>query len=131
MIKVKNGIPTREPVPEFLIGLSPETLLDLSWTDPALGVSDCAWWPEDDQSAPLGQYERYGIEVLTLDVPNSVVIVIRPIIPWTAEEIAAATAVPRKNQAYLEFIGMMNRRADALEAAGDILGALLLRESIK
>lgn len=34
-------------------------------------------------------------------------------------------------QAYLEFAAMINRRADALEANGDLLGALLLRESIK
>lgn len=34
-------------------------------------------------------------------------------------------------QAYLEYVGLIQRRADALEASGDILGALLLRESVK
>lgn len=34
-------------------------------------------------------------------------------------------------QAYLEYAGLIERRADALEASGDIVEALLLRESIK
>ncbi|MDH1590671.1 hypothetical protein, partial [Stutzerimonas stutzeri] len=67
MVKVKNGIATREPIPQFLVGLASADLADLSWTDPQLGVSDCAWWPEEDQSAPLGEFERYGAETLTVD----------------------------------------------------------------
>ena len=48
MIKVnlKTKIATPEPIPDFLKGLKSETLMDLSWTDVSLGVSDCAWWPE-------------------------------------------------------------------------------------
>lgn len=34
-------------------------------------------------------------------------------------------------QSYLEYKAMIYRRADALEANGDIIGALLLRESVK
>lgn len=34
-------------------------------------------------------------------------------------------------QHYLEFLAMMNRRVDALEASGDIVGALLLKESLQ
>ncbi len=44
---------TREPIPAFLIGLTPESLLDLSWTDPQLGVQDCAWWPEENGDGEL------------------------------------------------------------------------------
>lgn len=87
MIKVKNNIATREDLPKFLQGLKPESLLDLSWTDSALGVSDCAWWPELDESAPLGQYERYGAETLTPDPGRQVVVVVREIVSWTEEEI--------------------------------------------
>lgn len=50
MIKVQNHTATREPIPEFLRGLAPESLLDLSWTDPQLGVNDAAWWPERDET---------------------------------------------------------------------------------
>ncbi|MES2729925.1 MAG: hypothetical protein V4621_07525 [Pseudomonadota bacterium] len=34
-------------------------------------------------------------------------------------------------QSYLEYVGLIDRRADALMAKGDIIGALLLRESVK
>ena len=88
MIKVQNNTATREAIPAFLHGLAPESLADLSWTDPALGVADAAWWPEEDQSPALEQYERYGDETLT--VGEGVVIVTRAVVPWTQEEIDAA-----------------------------------------
>ena len=89
MIKVQNNIATSEPIPPFLIGLAPESLADLSWTDPALGVSDCAWWPEVDQSPALGEYERYGTPQFAIDAANKRVIVTRAVEPWSADEIAA------------------------------------------
>lgn len=88
MIKVQNNTATRESLPQFLVGLAPESLADLSWTDPALQVQDCAWWPEEDQSPTLQQFERYGDETLTLDPERRVVIVARSVVPWSAEEIA-------------------------------------------
>lgn len=87
MIKIQNNIATREQLPSFLHGLQQESLLDLSWTDPALGVSDCAWFPETDTSAPLGQYEQYGEETLTIDADNKRVIVNRAVVPMTAEQL--------------------------------------------
>lgn len=90
MIKIQNNIPTREAVPAFLMGLDVETLKDLSWTDPALGVQDCAWWPEQDQSPALNQFEVYGDETLTLG--DGVVIVTRAVVPMTQEQIDAITA---------------------------------------
>lgn len=95
MIKVKGSIATREPIPAFLSGLAPESLLDLSWTDPALGVSDAAWWPEEDQSPALGEFERYGGETLTPDIERRVVVVTRDIVPWSQEEIAEYQAQQR------------------------------------
>lgn len=89
MIKIKNGSAAREPIPQFLVGLAAADLADLSWTDTALGVSDCAWWPEDDQSPALGEFERYGEETLTVDAERRVVVVVREVVPWSAEEIAA------------------------------------------
>jgi len=90
MIKVQNNTATRAPVPDFLHGLEPASLADLSWTDPALGVSDCAWLPPVDQSPALGQYERYGEE--TLAVGDGVVIVTRAVVPFSQQEIDAAVA---------------------------------------
>ncbi len=89
MVKIQNGNVSREPFPPFLRGLAPESLADLSWTDPALGVSDCAWWAEEDQSPALGEFERYGDETLTVDAERRVVVVVREVVPWSAEEIAA------------------------------------------
>lgn len=74
MIKVQNGIALRAPLPSFLRGLAPESLRDLSWTDPALGVSDAAWWPEDRQWPELEEGERYTEEVLTIDTERQVVV---------------------------------------------------------
>ena len=42
MIRVQNNTATRASIPAFLRGLKRETLADLSWTDPALGVQDDA-----------------------------------------------------------------------------------------
>ena len=90
MIKVQNNIATRETIPAFLQGLAPQSLADLSWTDPALGVTDAAWWPEVDQSPALEQHQRYGDETLT--VGDGVVIVTRSVVPYTQAEIDAAKA---------------------------------------
>lgn len=105
MIKIQNNIPTREAVPVFLLGLDVETLKDLSWTDPQLGVQDCAWWPEQDASPALGQYEVYGDETLTLG--DGVVIVTRAVVPMAQEQIDALNA---------EKAAQLQQRKDALIA---------------
>jgi len=99
MIRVQSNTATREPIPSFLRGLAPESLADLSWTDPALGVSDCAWWAEEDQSPALGEFERYGDETLTVDAERRVVVVVREVVPWSAEEIAEHEAQRRAEMA--------------------------------
>jgi hypothetical protein len=118
MIKLKNNILTREPIPQFLIGLAPETLLDLSWTDPALGVQDCKWLPENDISEPLQEYEQYGVETLTLD--GDVVNVSRAVLPWPIEEVDAhrLASVPQQvtmRQCRLALLA--NGLLDSVEAA--------------
>ena len=94
MIKVQNNTAAREPIPAFLQGLTPESLADLSWTDPALGVADAAWWPEVDQSPELGDFEKYGAESLT--VGDGVVVVVRAVIPMTDGAKADAMALARQ-----------------------------------
>lgn len=112
MIKVQNNTATREPIPAFLQGLAAESLADLSWTDPALGVHDCAWLPEVDQSPALEEYQRYGEETLT--VGDGVVIVTRAVVPWTQEEIdAEASAAAAAKQVRRDQI---NEQIAALQA---------------
>lgn len=89
MIKVKDGVASRDPLPDFLYGLMPESLVDLSWTDPALGVQNAAWWPEEDVSGELGPNKKWGAEVLTLDAERQVVLVKRKQAAMTAGEKAA------------------------------------------
>ena len=112
LIKVENGAAKREPLPDFLVGLLPESLADLSWTDPALGVSDAVWLPEDDQSPPLGEFERYGEETLTPDMERKVVISVRAVEPWTQAEIDAELV--RRNEEMSILVDIeRDRRVDA------------------
>lgn len=128
MIKIQNNLATREPLPAFLNGLAQESLADLSWTDPALGVSNAAWYPEVDQSLPLQEYERYGEETLTIDTVNKQVIVTRTVIPWTPEEIEAdklakykasipTSITPRQIRLQLSTIGMRQAVEDYVASA--------------
>ena len=81
MIKVnlKTNKATNEPIPSFLAGLDAKTLSDLSWTDPALGVSDCVWWPETivDNHNPDTEYVdgyEYAINKETKTVTATTII---------------------------------------------------------
>ena len=88
MIKIENGIATRDPVPDFLRDNSPESLLDLSWTWEGLGVQGAAWWPEENGDVELGANKKWGAEVLTLDADRKVVIVTHKQVNMTAAEKA-------------------------------------------
>jgi hypothetical protein len=116
MIKIQNQTATREPIPVFLLGLHVDSLADLSWTDPALGVSDCAWWPEQDQSPDLNQYEVYGDETLTIDAENKRVVSSRAVVPMTQEQIDTLAA---------EQAAQIQARKDALTAQINDLQAQL------
>lgn len=95
MIKVENNAATREPIPVFLLGLSIDSLADLSWTDPALGVAGAAWWPEVQQRVECGPNQRLGEEVLTVDAENKRVIVTKQVLDMTPEEVQLAAAAAR------------------------------------
>lgn len=89
MIKIQNNTATRAPLPPFLRGLAHDSLADLTWTDPALGVQDAAWLPEVNESPPLpDELHRYGDETLTVDAERQVVVVTREVVPISDEEKA-------------------------------------------
>lgn len=87
MIKIQNNTATREPLPSFLQGLAPESLRDLSWTDPQLGVHDSAWLPERDDTPELPEGHTFdGTESLTIKPAEGVVSVVRSTRPLTERE---------------------------------------------
>lgn len=90
MIKVQNGIASREPVPEFLRNLSSESLMDLSWTDPSLGVKESAWWPEVQINTPIPAGKKRGKEILVVDSENKIVQVKYEFVPLTEEDKAVS-----------------------------------------
>lgn len=92
MIKVQNNTASREPLPAFLQGLAPDSLVDLSWTDPSLGVQNYAWYPEENQTQSLGEYEEYGEETLTIDTDRKVVVSSKAIVAMSAEKTAEIEA---------------------------------------
>ncbi|WP_341522219.1 DUF4376 domain-containing protein [Pseudomonas sp. G.S.17] len=95
LIRVQNGIATREPIPDFLISplLLPESLADLSWTPAEFGLQDSAWWPEENTEGELGVNKKWGAEVLTIDAARKVVKVARNQVNMTAAEKAARDAL--------------------------------------
>ena len=114
MIKIQNNTATREPIPVFLQGLSPESLADLSWTDPQLGVQDCAWWQETYDDLPIDTLtHKYGDEILTINEETKTVSVTHEIVALTQDEIDAnyRLAHPTPNvismrQARLQLLSM-------------------------
>lgn len=115
MIKVQNNIATREPLPSFLQGLAPESLADLSWTDPQLGVQGCAWWPERDDTPALGPDQVYdGSEVLTAEANTRQVTVVRGIRNMTTEELherwLAENPVPQEVPRYCGRMALKRHR---------------------
>jgi hypothetical protein len=95
---VKDGAASRTPLPPELWVLSPSDLLSLDWLAAQYQLPVGAqWWPIEDQSAPLGQYQSYGSETLTIDPGRTVVVALRPVTDWTAEQILAYKAsIPRR-----------------------------------
>jgi hypothetical protein len=119
MIKIKNNIPTRDDLPVFLLGLEIESLQDLSWTDPSLGVQDCAWYPEDDQSLPLGEFEEYGAETLTIDSDRKVVVSSKAVVAMSSEKIAQiqsnkASALQARKDSMTQQIADLQAELDSL-----------------
>lgn len=88
MIKVQNGIATREPIPELFIGLLPESLVDLSWAHESLGYRDVAWYPEESGDGELPANSKWGAETLTVDEERKVVVVKHKVVKLTKAELA-------------------------------------------
>lgn len=74
---------SRVALPGELVGLAAETLQNLQTAinpvpEHLLGVE---FWPEEDQSQPLGENDGYGAETLTADPGRKIVVVVREVVP--------------------------------------------------
>lgn len=74
------------PLPDFLIGLADESLLDLSWTGDE-SVMEYGWWPVVKKSPKPRLLEKLSAEVYTADVDRKVVVAKREIIQWTEPDL--------------------------------------------
>lgn len=83
--------------PEFLYGLQPESLADLSWTDPALGVSPYGFWPAEYLAVEYNP-DTHKISGYTYSPdPETFTVIATPTVtPLTPEELGAIAA--RKSQ---------------------------------
>jgi hypothetical protein len=105
-VKVKDGIISRDPVPDFLTASQTPIadIADLTW----LGLPDYVgygWWPIEFHWPALGQYQSYNDdEVLSLDPGGRMVVIsIRTVRDWTAQEIADWKAAQILPAAYFDY----------------------------
>lgn len=118
---VKDGIASRTPLPQALWVLSPGDLLNLDWLAAQYGIPlGAQWWPIEDQSQPLAQYQNYGDETLEIDEGRTVVAASRPVISWTAGQILAYKAGIERHISKLAF---RNRLTQAEKVAFEMAQA--------
>jgi hypothetical protein len=87
---------TRESLPAFLKGLQSESLLNLDWTDPALGVREYGWWPETNNDPPIdSNTQQYGAETLTASEFWKLVTVTHAVEALSPEAIAEKIATAK------------------------------------
>lgn len=116
MIKVnlKTLVCTNEPLPQFLLGLALESLLDLSWTDKSLGVRGFGWWPveRDPVSFDADTHHETGVGY-TADADRHIVIAM-PVIEALPEDVAAANVKRKLDDMRQQNLAIVNTRCDDL-----------------
>ena len=101
-----------EALPAELVGLQPESLLDLEWTDATLGYHGDAYWPVVDSYSPLAPGEIYGAPSLQVQTKKRHVLR-----QWAAQAMAPeglAEACQTQRQQQLAAIDAERDRRIAL-----------------
>lgn len=117
-VHLATGVVDRTPLPDFLYGLMPESLVNLEWADPALGVGEYAWLPPVAQPAPPFDTATHTTtdetETLVADLAAGVVLVTPGVRPLTPEEIATLAAERERQEAELikQYDGIVQGRLD-------------------
>ena len=92
-----------------LKGLAQESLDDLSWTDPALGLENIGFWIEaKEESIPNAVQKYSGNETYRVDETNKCIYVTRELISQTSEEIKIVS------DGVAEMAALDNRLASAM-----------------
>lgn len=79
---------TRTPLPQNLKGLAQESLDDLSWADPAVGVENLGFWVDVLEGSTPNLVQKYsGNETYRVDETNKRIYVTKEIISQTSGEI--------------------------------------------
>jgi hypothetical protein len=113
MIHIHNGAADRQEIPPFLQGLAPESLADLAWVDPELGMVGHSWWPAVDASSSIdASLQKYSGETYTINEADKTVSVHRTVVAIPPEQIAAALA-----SAKAPLIKKIDQDADAIYQA--------------
>lgn len=105
-VNLKTKTASREPLPIFLHGLAQESLLDLSWTDSALGVQDLAWFPESNVNPAIEPTQYFGNELFNIDFENKIVEVSNEILNYTQKEIENQQTAIRKEKAKRDIVAL-------------------------
>lgn len=98
------------PVPEFLRGLQPQDLQNLTWTDPSLGVQDLAWWPVRPVDVAYEQKTEQVVATTYTADPTTFSVAATPVIG----PIAAAALAERLEKYRVDLLGAVNSRCQAL-----------------
>lgn len=108
------------PLPEFLYGLLPESLVELSWTDPSLEVNEYGWWLINKVETPFDpNAEEVTGYAYTPDVETSTVTA-TPIVEPLAPEVITARIQMRKGY-LIQLIAAARRHAASLTARANAL----------
>ncbi len=92
-VNLETGHVEAVALPDFLIGLSYESLVDLSWTDPALGVQGFGWFSEHQQHPEYNSdTHKIGEKHYQFDAEKQIVIATFDIVELSEDEIKQRTA---------------------------------------
>ena len=108
-VRVENGQIFEEPLLDFLViwlqtnQVTLEMMRDLTWIGQEQ-YNGMSWLPIEDQSAPLQRYQSYTENyTLMLDAPRFVVVRVREVRDWTAQEILDYKSAIQRHITYAAF----------------------------
>lgn len=108
------------PVPDFLAGLDAATLMNLTWTDPALGLQHFAWWPVDITDVFYDHITQQVTGYTYVAVPQIRRVTATPVIAPIDPAVVAATLAAAQNTVWTAIKAQRDSREfNGMKIAGD------------